>query len=176
MYNVDENFQERGQSLNILQKYKDVTEKHISDKDSSCLKLRSAAEISRSGGRKSKTSIKSHKRRYNVKRNISIKLQHKGPLEEAYSCSWRNQLHRQPSLITDGEIEWVKIKVKNNKDLLVGSFYMPHRDQKHLNELQNSLEKARANGNTNVILAGDFNCPDIIWDTATALGPDREIQ
>ncbi|CAC5406279.1 unnamed protein product [Mytilus coruscus] len=27
-------------SLNILQKYKDVTEKHISDKDSSCLKLR----------------------------------------------------------------------------------------------------------------------------------------
>ncbi|CAC5373456.1 unnamed protein product [Mytilus coruscus] len=40
------------QSLNILQKYKDVTEKHISDKDSSCLKLRSAAEISRSGGRK----------------------------------------------------------------------------------------------------------------------------
>ena len=25
----------------------------------------------------------------------------------------------QPSLITDGEIEWVKIKVKNNKDLVV---------------------------------------------------------
>ncbi|CAC5381361.1 unnamed protein product [Mytilus coruscus] len=82
----------------------------------------------------------------------------------------------QPSLITDGEIEWVKIKVKHNKDLLVGSFYMPHRDQKHLNELQKSLEQARANGNTNVVLAGDFNCPDIIWDTATALGPDREIQ
>ncbi|CAC5368405.1 unnamed protein product [Mytilus coruscus] len=82
----------------------------------------------------------------------------------------------QTSLITDGEIEWVKIKIKNNKDLLVGSFYMPHRDQKHLNELQKSLEKARTNGNTNVILAGDFNCPNIIWDTATALGPDREIQ
>ncbi|CAG2190614.1 unnamed protein product [Mytilus edulis] len=82
----------------------------------------------------------------------------------------------QTSLITDGEIEWVKIKIKNNKDLLVGSFYMPHRDQKHLNELQKSLEKARTNGNTNVILTGDFNCPDIIWDTATALGPDREIQ
>ncbi|XP_071178013.1 uncharacterized protein [Mytilus edulis] len=53
---------------------------------------------------------------------------------------------------------------------------MPHRDQKHLNELQKSLEKARTNGNTNVILTGDFNCPDIIWDTATAHGPDREIQ
>jgi hypothetical protein len=38
----------------------------------------------------------------------------------------------QTSFITDGEIEWVKVKMKNNKDLpvLVGSFYMPHREQK----------------------------------------------
>jgi hypothetical protein len=37
--------------------------------------------------------------------------------------------------MTDGEIEWVKIKMKNQKDLLIGSFYMPHREQKHLDEL-----------------------------------------
>ncbi|CAG2240617.1 unnamed protein product [Mytilus edulis] len=69
-------------------------------------------------------------------------------------------------------------KDQNKKQQRLASwiFYMPHRDQKHLNELQKSLEKARTNGNTNVILTGDFNCPDIIWDTATALGPDREIQ
>jgi hypothetical protein len=35
----------------------------------------------------------------------------------------------------------VKVKLKNNKDLLVGSFYMPHREQKHLDELRKSLEK-----------------------------------
>ena len=34
----------------------------------------------------------------------------------------------QTSFITDEEIEWVKVKMKNNKDLLVGSFYMPHRE------------------------------------------------
>jgi hypothetical protein len=47
----------------------------------------------------------------------------------------------QTSFITDGEIEWVKVKMKNNKDLLVGSSYMPHREQKHLDELSKSLEK-----------------------------------
>ena len=25
-------------------------------------------------------------------------------------------------------------------------------------------------------VTGDFNCPDIRWDTQTACGPDREIQ
>ena len=49
----------------------------------------------------------------------------------------------QTSFITDGEIEWVKVKMKNNKDLLVGSFYMPHREQKHLEELSKSLEKMK---------------------------------
>jgi endonuclease/exonuclease/phosphatase family metal-dependent hydrolase len=27
-----------------------------------------------------------------------------------------------------------------------------------------------------IILAGDFNCPDINWEQQTATGPDREIQ
>jgi hypothetical protein len=49
----------------------------------------------------------------------------------------------QTSFITDGEIDWVKVKMKNNKDLLVGSFYMPHREQKHLDELSKSLEGDR---------------------------------
>ena len=33
----------------------------------------------------------------------------------------------QTSIITDREIEWVKIKMKNQKDLLIGTFYMPHK-------------------------------------------------
>ena len=67
----------------------------------------------------------------------------------------------QTSIITDREIEWVKIKMKNQKDLLIGSFYMPHREQKHLDELQKSLTKISNHKISNIILAGDFNWPDI---------------
>jgi hypothetical protein len=63
----------------------------------------------------------------------------------------------QTSFITDGEIEWVKVKMKNNKDLLVGSFYMPHIEQKHLDELSKSLEKIENHNITNIVLTRDFN-------------------
>jgi hypothetical protein len=78
--------------------------------------------------------------------------------------------------ITEGELQWVKIKMKNNKDLLIGSFYMPHREQKHLDELQKSLDLINQSNITNKIITGDFNCPDINWNTHTANGPDRDIQ
>ena len=64
--------------------------------------------------------------------------------------------------------------MKNNKDLLVGSFYMPHREQKHLEELSKSLEKIENHNITNIVLTGDFNCPDIRWDTQTACEPERD--
>jgi hypothetical protein len=34
------------------------------------------------------------------------------------------------SIITECEIEWSKVKLKNNKDLHIASFYMPHRNMK----------------------------------------------
>lgn len=80
----------------------------------------------------------------------------------------------QTSLITEGEIEWVKIKTKNNKDILIGSNYMPHRDQVHLEELRKSLELI--GNHSNIILTGDFNCPNIRWDLSSATGPDQQIQ
>ena len=76
---------------------------------------------------------------------------------------------------TDGELEWVKIKLLKNKDLLVGSLYMPHREHQHLDQLKLSLERSEAN-KQNIILAGDFNCPNINWEQQTATGSDREIQ
>lgn len=42
-------------------------------------------------------------------------------------------------LVTNCEIEWVRIKLKNNKDLLIGCFYMPHRNNKDTDELERSL-------------------------------------
>ena len=76
----------------------------------------------------------------------------------------------QTSLVTDGEIEWVKIKMKNNKDLLISSFYMPHREQKHLEELKKSLEAVDQQNVNNIVICGDFNCPDINWTNLTASG------
>ena len=81
----------------------------------------------------------------------------------------------QTQFITDGELEWVKIKLLKIKDLLVGFFYMPHREHQHLDQLKLSLERSEAN-KQNIILAGDFNCPNINWEQQTATGPDREIQ
>ena len=44
--------------------------------------------------------------------------------------------------VTNCEIEWVQIKLKGNKNLLVASFYMPHRNLTDVGELRQSLEKS----------------------------------
>ena len=36
----------------------------------------------------------------------------------------------QSDLVTDGKMNWVKIKLQNMKNLYVGVFYMPHRNKK----------------------------------------------
>ena len=53
---------------------------------------------------------------------------------------------------------------------------MPHREQKHLDELKKSFEIIDQHNTTNKIITGDFNCPDINWSLQTATGPDRETQ
>ena len=41
-------------------------------------------------------------------------------------------------LVTNCEIEWVKVKLPRNKDFYIGNFYMPHRNIK---ELDSSLQQ-----------------------------------
>ena len=84
----------------------------------------------------------------------------------------------QPQFTTSCEIEWVKAKLKGNKDLYIGSFYMPHRDVNTLKELEKSLELVTAGDNKHVILCGDFNCPDIDWNTHSVNpnGTDKQTQ
>ncbi|CAG2212034.1 unnamed protein product [Mytilus edulis] len=83
----------------------------------------------------------------------------------------------QSSLVTNCEIEWVKIHLKGKKRTLIGSFYMPHRNMKCLDELEKSLQMI-ANSNTNIMLTGDFNCPDINWESMSVPNnsSDKEIQ
>ncbi|CAG2240290.1 unnamed protein product [Mytilus edulis] len=83
----------------------------------------------------------------------------------------------KPELVTKCEIEWVKIQLKDQKELTIGSFYMPHRNMQDIKELDKSLDQI-SNKNTNFILTGDFNCPDIDWNTMS-INPnaqDKEIQ
>jgi hypothetical protein len=82
------------------------------------------------------------------------------------------------SIITECEIEWSKVKLKNNKDLHIASFYMPHRNMKDLDNLRLSLDKLTNGKPKHVIIAGDFNCPDIEWATMEIKtgASDREVQ
>ena len=83
----------------------------------------------------------------------------------------------KPEYVTSCEIEWVKLQLKDRKELLIGSFYMPHRNMNDVKELEKSLDQI-SNLNTNFILTGDFNCPDIDWENMSVNqnAQDKEIQ
>ena len=53
---------------------------------------------------------------------------------------------------------------------------MPHRNMEDVKELEKSLNLV--SNKKNIILTGDFNCPDINWDTMTVNqdAQDKEIQ
>ena len=81
-------------------------------------------------------------------------------------------------LVTNCEMVWVQVKLKGNKTLLVSSFYMPHRNMTDVAELRRSLDLAMDVKERHVIVAGDFNCPDIDWDSLSLQkeAQDKEVQ
>ena len=71
-------------------------------------------------------------------------------------------------LEVDCETIWAKIQLNENRDLLVGCFYMPDRSQADLQQLDSILTKISKNKRGGqVLLAGDFNCSDINWNNCT---------
>ena len=80
--------------------------------------------------------------------------------------------------VTGCEIEWAKIKLKNSKDLFIASYYIPHRNMKDITNLKLSLEKLTTGKPKHIIIAGDFNCPDIDWINMEIKteAPDKEVQ
>ena len=87
----------------------------------------------------------------------------------------------RPDLVANCEIIWTKVKLQGStsRDLYCGSFYMPHRNLSHLDQLRASLGLIlNSNKGKQIILAGDFNCPDIDWDSLCVRpgAPDREVQ
>lgn len=70
--------------------------------------------------------------------------------------------------LTDYEIFWVKSNSKSMKDLLLGSDYMPHHCGNDITELDKSPKRMTENNKQKqLILCGDFICPDVPWDTCT---------
>ena len=70
----------------------------------------------------------------------------------------------QPDLDSDCNILWAKRQLQNKKIMLIGSFYMPHRCNNTKQELNKSLTTiAKSSKQKQIILCGDFNCPDISW-------------
>ena len=71
------------------------------------------------------------------------------------------------NLNSNCEIVWTKIHFARNKSIFFASYYRPPSDHlASLEALQASLTKLyRSHKNTpNVVIAGDFNLPDIDWD------------
>ena len=66
--------------------------------------------------------------------------------------------------VTDCEIDLVKISLSGKKDVYIGSFDMSKRNINYLNKLKESLELLNRNKPKELILCGDFNCPDIDWE------------
>ena len=84
----------------------------------------------------------------------------------------------KPELVTSCEVEWVQVKLRGSKNLLVSSFYMPHRNMSDLSELRRSLELVTANKEKHTVIAGDYICPDVDWDCLSVQkeAQDKEVQ
>ena len=78
--------------------------------------------------------------------------------------------HHRSDLDSDSEILWIEINITGTKPILVGSFYRPpNSDRDYLGNLRISLEKINQSKFSNIWLAGDFNCGDIVWETQSVL-------
>ena len=85
----------------------------------------------------------------------------------------------EQGLVTNCELEWVKVKLPQNKDLYIGNFYMPHRNMGDMRELDRSLQQLFGTPcPKSTLLVGDFNCPDINWSNQHVRddAPDKAVQ
>jgi len=71
-----------------------------------------------------------------------------------------------PDTETDSEIVWASIALLNRKTIIIGSYYRPpSKSKEELHSLQQSLIKLPKYADQKlIILAGDFNAPDIDWN------------
>ena len=74
----------------------------------------------------------------------------------------------ESSLDSDCEIAWIKMHIQGVKPLKIGCYYRPtDNNASNVYELGNSLDKISKRGSSlpNIFVTGDFNVPDIDWQT-----------
>ena len=81
-------------------------------------------------------------------------------------------------LDSDCEIVWSKLQFPREKSIYVGTFYRPiHSDLPSLCELEKSLQKIGKDCDSNsLLLAGDFNQPNIDWNQNTISGSNASSE
>ena len=71
-------------------------------------------------------------------------------------------------LDTNCEIAWVTIRIRGAKDVTIGVFYRGHTygsTTEYMDELRESLSRIKRSNKGQIWLGGDFNMPDINWET-----------
>ena len=72
---------------------------------------------------------------------------------------------------SDCELLFVKIIMKNQKIITVGSFYRPYwTNEKYIDDFAAAIAKVNpVPGEKNIWIEGHFNLPDIGWSTNSAI-------
>lgn len=98
------------------------------------------------------------------------------PKEAGCLYVYITQIHHQSRSNSSHSVSLSGLKFRN-KALLRDGFYMSHRNHKDILNLLNSLAKIPEEGPKHIIISGDFNCPDINWESVTVnnQSPDKEI-
>ena len=77
----------------------------------------------------------------------------------------------QTEIILPNEIVWVQLHARNNRSIIVGTFYCPlHSPATIWEDLSQSIADVKAKyPNSKIFLGGDFNCPGIDWQSGTLI-------
>jgi len=68
----------------------------------------------------------------------------------------------------DSEALWVQIEQKGSTNMTVGGFYRPPKtDREYLESFNSTVNRVCSNNSSNILIGGDFNLPNIDWDTYT---------
>ncbi|GAU99945.1 hypothetical protein RvY_10876 [Ramazzottius varieornatus] len=73
------------------------------------------------------------------------------------------------------EVLWVKvIALRMNCALLIGVVYAPGYDSEVFSKLRTSMERIPPHLRRNILMLGDFNCPNISWSDKASESSERE--
>ena len=80
-------------------------------------------------------------------------------------------LTRNKEFEVESELLWSQLELKGRHSLLIGTAFKPrHDDNNFVSELEDSLGKISRKGRGyNILLAGDFNQPNIDWVNTTVV-------